>query len=445
MVFIHKTRRGRLARFSAIRRRAVLVAIAGSVLIPAMAVSQVEPSDTVRNPIELREVVVTASGFEQQRINAPASLTVVSEEKLTTQRNASLAEMLADVESIDIGGGVGKTGGLNISVRGMPSDYTLILIDGRRQNTPGSVTPNGFGETSSGFFPPVNTIERIEVIRGPMATLYGSDAMGGVINIITRRPEARWRGSLSSDATVNQESSFGTTYNGALSLSGPLLQDLATVSVRGSVLHRRPSTLSPTGEFDDNTTISRRGPSPTRADIYTLGGRLTVTPARDHELWLDVDRSRQTYDNSEAQLGTLDRPDADPPTFNGYGPEQRFYRDQATLAHTWSLAGARLSSSLMRNTTETIGRTLPAGTPGGPPGSGLPDKTPGSPRTLEATNTVLDSKLVASLPGHTFTVGGQYWDAGMVDGVALAPFSFQQWSVFAEDEWRFVPSVGLTL
>src|SRR5690606_19594519 len=79
------------------------------------------------------------------------------------------------------------------------------------------------------------------------------------------------------------------------------------------------------------------------------------------------------------------------------------------------------------------------------PGSGLPDKTPGSPRTLEATNTVLDSKLVASLPRHTFTAGGPYWDAGRVDGVALAPFSFQQWPVFAEDAWRLAPAVGLTL
>src|SRR5690606_3716947 len=131
-------------------------------------------------------------------------MTVVTDAKLASQRNASLAEMLADVESIDIGGGVGKTGGLNISVRGMPSDYTLILIDGRRQNTPGSVTPNGFGETSSGFFPPVNTIERIEVIRGPMATLYGSDAMGGGIYINTRGQEARVLWVHSLDATLIQ-------------------------------------------------------------------------------------------------------------------------------------------------------------------------------------------------------------------------------------------------
>src|SRR5690606_22604987 len=128
-----------------------------------------------------------ASGFEQDRINAPASITVVTREQVAEQRNNSLAELLANLEGIDVGDAVGKTGGLSISLRGMPSDYTLVLIDGRRQNTAGNVTPNGFGDTSSGFLPPVSSIERIEVLRGPAATLYGSDAMGGVVNIITRR------------------------------------------------------------------------------------------------------------------------------------------------------------------------------------------------------------------------------------------------------------------
>ena len=72
----------------------------------------------------------------------PSSLAKNSERKRVT----SIADALRDVEGVDVGGSVGKTGGRNISMRGMPSDYTLILIDGRRQNTAGSVTPNGFGE-----------------------------------------------------------------------------------------------------------------------------------------------------------------------------------------------------------------------------------------------------------------------------------------------------------
>ena len=74
--------------------------------------------------------------------------------ELEQMRATNLAEVLSTVEGVDVGGAVGKTGGLNINIRGMGSDYTLILIDGRRQNTAGSVTPNGFGETSTSFLPP---------------------------------------------------------------------------------------------------------------------------------------------------------------------------------------------------------------------------------------------------------------------------------------------------
>lgn len=433
------------------RARRILAVLGILAAIPAGMVSGQavaaagEGADTIPRPIQLQEVVVTASGYEQRRVNAPASITVLTREKMETQRNNNLAELLSDIEGIDIGGGTGKTGGPDISLRGMPSDYTLVLIDGRRQNSAGSVTPNGFGETFTGFLPPTSAIERVEIIRGPMATLYGSDAMGGVINIITRRVGERWRGSLTTDATVQQESGFGSTFSGNATVNGPLVPNLLGLALRGSLLHRNASKLSPTGEFGESTTISTRGPSPVEADIRTFGGRLTLTPAPAHDLWVDVDVARQAYDNREGQLGTLDQPDGTPPSFNGYGPEQRFNREQGTLAHTWRLARGQLASSLMRNTTETIGRTLPTGTPGGPPGSGAPNKTPGSPRTLETTNTVLDSKLVHSFDRHVATVGGQYWDAGMIDAVALDPFQFSQWSLFAEDEWRFTPSMALTL
>ena len=140
-----------------------------------------------QSPAQLGSTVVSASGFEQKITQAPASISVVTREELQKKRISSLADALSDIEGVDVGGSAGKTGGLNISIRGMESKYTLILIDGRRQNTAGSVTPNGFGETSTTFMPPVSAIERIEVIRGPMATLYGSDAMSGVINIITRK------------------------------------------------------------------------------------------------------------------------------------------------------------------------------------------------------------------------------------------------------------------
>ena len=136
-------------------------------------------------------------------------------------RAVSIAEILTNIEGVDVGAAVGKTGGQTINIRGMGSDYTLILIDGRRQNTAGSVTPNGFGETSSSFMPPVSAIERVEVVRGPVSTLYGSDAMGGVVNIITRKVGDVWGGSASANYTLQGDDDFGDLWGGDFYANGP--------------------------------------------------------------------------------------------------------------------------------------------------------------------------------------------------------------------------------
>ena len=414
---------------------------AAPVAAKAASISSKAADDTV---VTLGAVVVSAAGFEQDIKNAPASITVITREELQERRYSSIAEALVNVEGIDVGNTMDKTGGLSISMRGMPSDYTLILIDGRRQNAAGNVTPNDFGSTSTTYMPPMAAIERIEIIRGPMSTLYGSDAMGGIVNIITRKVGRKWAGSLTIDSTFQENPEFGNTSNANIFVTGPLIDSKLGLTLRGSLFGRGAAALTPTGDAG-TATISTRGPSPVRSDVHTLGARLMFTPNNKNDIWFDADTSRQTYDNGVGQLGTLDRPDASPPSFNGYGPELEFNRDQFTLAHTGRYDFGRWESTVMSNTTETTGRTIPPGTPGGPPGSGAPSKTPGSARTLEAENIVIDSKLVSSIGSHMFTVGGQWWEAKMVDGVALAPFEFRQWSLFVEDEWRFIDSMALTV
>src|SRR5690606_22589290 len=138
----------------------------------------------------------------------------------------------------------GKTGGLNVSIRGMGADYTLILVDGKRQNAAGGVTPNGFGETRFGFLPPPNAIERIEIIRGPMSTLYGSDAMGGVINIITKKVSNEWGGTLSVDSTLQELREYGDTRGTSIYLRGPLVQDKLGFALRGQYQQRDQSETS---------------------------------------------------------------------------------------------------------------------------------------------------------------------------------------------------------
>lgn len=378
--------------------------------------------------VDLDTYVVTASGFEQTLAKAPASISVVFNTDLVQRRASSLAEVLSEMEGIDVGASVGKTGGMNISMRGMPSDYTLVLIDGRRQNTAGNVTPNGFGETSSSFLPPPSAIERIEVIRGPMSTLYGSDAMGGVINLITRKVRNTWGGSLTAGGTVQSDSDYGGSYQSNLYVSGPLVADRLGLVVRGGWYERFESDLEYLDAEGNPLEVSKRGPSPVAGKTHNVGGRLTWLASADHELWFDVDLHRQRYDNAQAQLGTLGE--------RGYAEVLRFHRDQWTLSHQWILDWGRLDTSLMQNVTETFGRTIPNGTPG---------KEPGSPRDLENENRVLDSHLVANLGDHTLVVGGQWWDAEMIDGVAPAPYTHTQWALFAEDAWELLEGLTLTV
>jgi len=397
-------------------RVSMLALVAGLSPWTAMAQAPEEAED------QSNAIVVTAAGYAQDIVEAPASITVLGREKLQEKRFGSLAEALQDVQGVDVGGEAGKTGGLNISIRGMPSDYTLVLIDGRRQNAPGGVTPNGFGETSTSFLPPFSAIEQIEVVRGPMSTLYGSDAMGGVVNIITRKVGDRWVGTATAESTIQGDDRFGNIQSINGFAQGPVIDNLVGLTLRGSVFHREGSDIPIPG--DPALTLGR---NPVRSDIYTYGGRLTFTPHADHDLWIEYDRNEQSYDNSEGRLGTLGS--------GGYAPEQQFNRSNYVLAHSWRMGFGQLDTTLTRNDTETIGRLIPNGTPGA---------TPGSARTLEARNDIIDSRFAGKVGALAFTVGGQYWKARMVEGVAPEPFTFTQWAGFAEATWTIVDGFNLT-
>lgn len=401
-------------------------------------------------PIALGDVVVSASGFEQKITEAPASISVISGEELQQKRYGNLAQALEDVEGVDVRQGAGKTGGLNISIRGLPSEYTLILIDGRRQNNAGDVTPNGFNETSTSFMPPLSAIERIEVIRGPMSTLYGSDAMGGVVNIITKKVAKEWGGSITLDHTFQENRDYGETSNTSFYTSGPLIQDLLGLSVRGSLYDREASDL----QFSNGANVTKRGASPVEGRNNNLGARLTLTPHEDHDFSLDLERGRQVYNNDECQLGNLDGHTngsgtagcgAPSTRASGYRDEMRFERDQFALSHTARLGFGTLDSSVTHKTTETIGRTIP-GNVIGDAYVGFPSIIAGDDRKLKSTDLVFDTKLVAPLgQSHIATVGAQYADSKIEDGLATEEFKQKSWALFAENEWRMRDDLALTL
>lgn len=423
--------------------------MSGSLIVFTMLASGAVMSGPVDGDASnLDAIVVTAAGFEKKLVRAPASISVITADDLKRKQFANIAEALGEVEGVDVGQATGKTGGLEVSIRGMPSTYTLVLIDGRRQNNVGDVTPNGFGEVANNFMPPLAAIERIEVIRGPMSSLYGSDAVGGVVNIITRKDPTTWMGTATLDHTLHQDSAYGAASAASFFVGGPLSSDRVSVSFRGRVYDRAASDL----RFKDGTPVSRRGAAAVEGTNYGLGARLTVTPNDDHELFVDFDRGRQVYNNDDCQLGTLDGWSgtewagctAATAQANGYRDELRFSRDQVVVGHASRFGFGTWQSVATYKVNETVGRTVP-GTMG-VAWTGFPQIVGGEPRALESNDLVIDSKLVMPLArGHTLVVGGQYVDADAVDGLATEPFLQTSWSLIAEDDWALRDDLNLTL
>lgn len=131
---------------------------------------------------ELEEVVVTATRIGTPSKEVASSITVITSEEIEQRQKITVLEVLRDIPGLDVvqAGGPGKQ--TSIFIRGAASEHTLVLIDGVEANDP--ITPARVFDFA---YLTVDNIERIEVLRGPQSTLYGSDAIGGVINIITKK------------------------------------------------------------------------------------------------------------------------------------------------------------------------------------------------------------------------------------------------------------------
>jgi vitamin B12 transporter len=131
----------------------------------------------------ISSVIVTATRTAQSADESLASVTVITRAEIENSQAASVMELIQGrTVGLDISrnGGPGST--TSVYLRGSESDHTLVLIDGVRV---ASVTTGSFNWASI----PAAQIERIEIVRGPNSTLYGSDAIGGVIQIFTRKAQ----------------------------------------------------------------------------------------------------------------------------------------------------------------------------------------------------------------------------------------------------------------
>ncbi len=158
----------------------------GAFLLCALAatVSQSEAKDVFMLP----EVVVTATHTENTLEKVPVTMQVITQKDIKRSGAYDLRSLLRHETGIMLKTAL-RGGGHEVMIRGVDSDKTLILIDGRRvineADSSGLGNKNGIDRIN------INEIERIEIVKGPSSALYGSDAIGGVIHIITKKSKEK--------------------------------------------------------------------------------------------------------------------------------------------------------------------------------------------------------------------------------------------------------------
>lgn len=364
---------------------------------------------------DIERIVVTASTREQSLAEAPATISVITADDLSLRANPDLSAALRDVEGVSISGGSNFQ---DVFIRGLPGAYTLILVDGRRQSTR-EARVNGNAGFEHAFTPPAGAIERIEVVRGPMSSLYGSDAMGGVVNIITRSPGEAWSGSVGADYVLQEHSRHGDWGQIQGYAGGPVVDGVLGAQIWGRYYEREEDAI-----FFPPASAGVNG-----SEDYNLTGRLIFTPDPDHEITLHADTTHIRRTITAGRTGA--------PAANDSYHDNR--RDSVSLAWNgrWSWGSSAVSVLREQGWRRTYNRNATG-------------QFQRAPRAPEIANTVLDALFHVPLGAHTLAFGGQYIDntlddinPGRRDNVARE-FSVWQRALFIENEWRLHPDFALT-
>lgn len=228
--------------------KTIIVAALASAGVLSIPVATAANDDT-----DIENIIVTASRTDASIDAVGSSISVITDEEIRRRGAITLANLLRDMPGLAVNQ-AGPTGSLaQVRMRGAEANQILVLIDGIEANDLAQGNEFNFAHIMA------SDIERIEIVRGPQSALWGSDALAGVINIITRprSPATRARGSV-------ETGSFGTTH---ASLGADYKAAAGSFSLGASHITSDGTNISRTGNEDDgydNTTLR-------------AGGRLTIS------------------------------------------------------------------------------------------------------------------------------------------------------------------------
>lgn len=342
---------------------------------------------------DLNTVFVTASAIESDVRDAPASVTVISAEEIRKFPSVDLNDVLRRAPGLSLA--TTPDGGTSIQIRGLPQGYTLVMVDGRRVGN-SSDTFDRYTRNEVNWIPP-ESIERIEIIRGPMSSLYGSDAMGGVINIITRKSDPQWRGTVRAGAEVNADSIRGNDYFGGFYVAGGLVEGVRA-RLSGERSYQQPDQALPEG-----VTAFRFGGGREGSKLRSFGAQLDWDINPDHALSFNYLQSRR-----ETLLGPNAAGSNPLANVATRGPRQ-MDREELALGYTGDLGFATSKFSVTRSqyTNQTTAPVIEN------------NRLTGRSYAAEAvaTDLVVDGSL--SIPftwgvPHTLSIGAQ-WQRNELD------------------------------
>ncbi|UYO73572.1 ligand-gated channel protein [Halomonas qinghailakensis] len=376
-------------------RRALL-----SSAISSLACSALWAQETPR----LDDVVVTASGFEQQITSAPASISVISREELERGHYQNITDALRDVPGVVVTGGGAGDRGNDISLRGMPSQYTLILVDGRPQNSRES-RPNGSAGFEQDWLPPLQAIERIEVVRGPMSTLYGSDAIGGVINVITRKVSDEWHGNVQLDTVLQENSASGDSRQANFYLSGPLVGERLGLQLFGRASERDEDDIL--NGYEEKS-------------LQSLTARLNFAANDNHDFTAEAGITKQDRYSRVGRSGAAEGCKGGCTDSIG-----EYTNTHVAVTH---------SGRFDWGTSETFVQR---------------ERSDNKSRDIEITNTTAKASAVIPLGTHLVTVGASYEEESLSDTTTnkisdRTEIDSSQRALFVEDEWMLTDTWALT-
>lgn len=369
--------------------------------------SWAQESETPSDVKRLETIVVSASLSEQNVDKAPASISVITAADIERNAAVSIAEVLQQEAGLyNYNSGQDK-----VVIRGMrdtSGSYTLMLLNGKRMSSNSAMwRGNDFDWSSI----PLNSIERIEVIRGPMSSLYGSEAMGGVINIITKKGKL---GEINGEvfAQYNRaENGDGKNQNRyGVNLRGGLTDDIS-FNLSGDVYHRDAWYV------DDGS--GQRSAYFVEKDTQNINTNLSWQPNDQHTVDLDV-----AYNHDERPM-TYDSPTA-------YA-EMEMERWNVGLTHRGNWAWGKTEAYIGKETSDIFDH----------------DSEYDAPKARNYKQENLIGRAFANFDwmNNNTTAGVDYKDQEVSDSVGYESGGSQQesYGVFAQNSTNLTDKLTLTL